>query len=258
MNNKFWTTCEIAALREAYPRGGLSAAQEALPNRTPSSLYQRAGALGLRAPGQPSFRAQWPVTDRYDDAIRALHSSPPARGAVTELALKIGRPRWWVSQRARDLGLITPRFRELPWTPAEIEVLHETAHLRPQAARAMFKRRGFDRTESAIVVKRKREEISTVLARDDAGLLPANRVANFLGVERGTVVRWIRLYGLRAAPRGTAKAFDEFEIRATDLREWIIAHPARIELAKVPAASRAWFIELLAGRAGSNCERAAA
>lgn len=100
---------------------------------------------------------------------------PLMRGAITELAEKIKRPRWYVSRRARELGLKTPRFKEPAWSQAEIQLLHDTAHIHTRNAQQRFKREGFNRSETAIHVKRKRMGISAIQARQDAGLYTAGQ-----------------------------------------------------------------------------------
>lgn len=257
MTSLFWTTREIALLREHYPRGGVTAC-EAVMQRTRSSIYQHARELGLRAPGQPTVRLHYANDSRLDEALRFLHEHPLLKGAVVEFAQRWQRPTWWVSRRARDLGLKTPRFRELPWTAAEIDILHDTAHVNPKNAQAAFKRAGFKRSETAIVVKRKREGIGATQARLDAGLLNGHQAAALLGVDGKTPSSWIALHGLKASKRWKdGREHDDWVIRERDLREFIIANPCRLELRKIPDSSRAWFIELLAGRAGQTVERAA-
>lgn len=254
---RFWTVREIALVREHYPQGGITAC-EAVIQRTRSSIYQRAQMLGLHAPGQPMVRRHYANDARLDEELRVLHQRPLLKGAIIEFAARWNRPVWWVSQRARCLGLKTPRFREPPWTAAEIDILHDTATVTPKNASMAFKRGGFLRSETAIVVKRKREGIGITQSRLDAGLLNGHQVAEMLGVDGKTPSSWIALHGLKATKRWKdGRDHDDWVIRESDLREFIISHPCRIELRKIPDSSRAWFIELLAGRAGIPVERAA-
>jgi hypothetical protein len=254
---RFWTTRELALVREHYPQGGITAC-EAVIQRTRSSIYQRAQILGLRAPGRVAVRQHYANDVRLDEALRILHERPLLKGAIVEFAERWNRPAWWISRRARDLGLKTPRFREPPWTAAEVDILHDTGHISPKNARAAFKRAGFNRSETAIVVKRKREGIGVVQSRLDAGLLNGHQVAAMLGVDGKTPSSWIALHGLKATKRWKdGREYDDWVIRERDLREFIITHPCRIELRKIPDSSRAWFIELLAGRAAETVEKAA-
>lgn len=218
-----WTTREVAIVREHYPQGGLDACAKLL-QRTRYAIYQRARTLGLSAPGQTGgAREKWPNDPEIDARIKRLHETPLMKGAITEFAERINRPCWYVSRRARELGLKTPRFRELPWTPAEIDLLHETAHIGTKNAQKRFKRAGYVRSETAIHVKRKREGISTTLAKQDHGLYTAGQVASLFGVDAKTVTRWIHLAELRAKRRGTERVEiqggDMWTVTERDLRE---------------------------------------
>jgi excisionase family DNA binding protein len=198
------------------------------------------------------MRQKWKPDADLDARLVWLHQRPMGRGAIMEFAQRIGRPQWWVSRRARELGLKTPRFRELPWSPAEIALLHETAHIGTSNARVRLRKAGFDRSETAIHVKRVREGISVRQARQDAGIYNSNQVAELLGVDRKTATRWIHFGELRATRDG-----ENYSIRESDLRTFIVNYPLRVELRKIPDSNRIWFIELLAGRAGVTVEQAA-
>jgi hypothetical protein len=152
--DRFWTTAEIAIVREHYPHGGIDACVPLLSKRSRSSIYQRAGKLKLRAPGQPALRQSWKPDADIDARIVWLHQRPMGRGAILEFAARISRPQWWVSKRARELGLKTPRFKESPWSEAELALLHETSHLSAKQARIRFVKAGFTRSETAIHVMR--------------------------------------------------------------------------------------------------------
>lgn len=254
MSRYNWTTREVAIVREHYPLGGVAAC---LPHLTRSrgSIYQRANALGLRAPGETGVRESWPNDPEIDARIRKLHETPLLKGAITEFAARIGRPKWYVSRRARELGLKTPRFKEAAWSQDEIQLLHDTSHIGTAAARKRFLKEGFNRSETAIHVKRKRLGVSVRQSRQDAGLYAAHAISELFGVDAKTTLRWIRMGELRAKRRDTDT--DEYVVAERDLREFIITHPMRVELRKIPDSNRAWFIELLAGRAGLAVDRAA-
>ncbi|MGL6224467.1 MAG: hypothetical protein ACRC6L_12885 [Steroidobacteraceae bacterium] len=245
---KPWTIPEVAAVQLYYPKGGIEAVEPHLPGRTRSSIYQRACALKLRSPKwSKPIRQNWPQDDRIDDDIRRLHASPPKRGDVEALATRLGRPTWWLSRRARSLGLITPRFREEPWSDAEIAIIEEHAELTPERVRAKLKKAGFTRTDTAIMVKRKR--LGMRVERD--GRHPAREIARLLGYDDSTVARWIRMGRLKAGEYGKDRSdgrVTSWEVTDRDLREFIIQNPTALELRRIPAANQPWLIELLTGR----------
>jgi len=249
-----WTTREIRVLRETYPAGGINGVIALLPHRSRSAIYQHANALGLRCASQPMVRESWPLQPGMDDAITAAHQRPMKRGDVVALAKRLARPVWWVSRRARELGLTTPRFRELPWCKQELALLRETRNLRPEAVQRALRRHGFRRTATAIAVQRKRQQVQRD-PRDDN--YTAREVAKLLGADDTTVTRWIRL-GLLAAARDpthkpTADGRAPYRITNKALRDFITTHPIHLDLRKLPAAHTPWFVDLLAGtRAGEN------
>lgn len=256
---KFWTTRELQLIREHYPAGGIPALEPLLPGRTRSSIYQRANMLGLHCANQPPIRQSWPHDQRIDEEIRVAHQRPMKKGDVVRLAKRIGRPVWYVSRRAREMDLTTPRFREPPWSPAEIELLRETRELKPEPCSAVFKRRGFSRTATAIQVQRKRNGI----LREQGEDYTCTSAAAMLGHDPCTVLRWIRMGMLKAEPDKGCKArgdgrTTQYRVTERALRDFIVNHPIRVDLRKIPAAHTPWLIELLAGRAGSTINEATA
>lgn len=240
-----WTGREEMILKRVYPAGGLQAAREALPDRSVSAIYQRAGVLQLRSPhkrtGVPRQRYQ--TSEFIDAAIRRAYQVTPDKGTVARLAQTLMRPRWWVSKRATKLGLVVPRFKESPWTPAELDIVQAHAHRSPATLRRTLQRHGFTRTETAIVVKLKRLGAD----RTDPDHYTATGLADLMGVDVKTVTRWIETLGLVARRRGTDRTEqqggDQWWIHRRDVRQFIIDNAAAVDLRKV---DRTWFIDLLA------------
>lgn len=252
-----WTTREIATLRKHYPIGGINAVIEHLPHRSRAAIYCHAAALGLRCPGQPQVREHWPLDPAIDDAIRLTHQRPTQRGDIVRLAARVGRPLWWVSRRARDMGFTTPRFREANWSDAEIAILRANSHLAPAAVQRALRRQGFRRTTTAVAVMRKRLGIK----RTQADAYSCRQAAMMLGMDASTMLREIRTGYLRARPNTDYQtrsdgATAQYVITDRDLREYIISHPVRLNLRKLPAGHVPWFVDLLAGRAGDGMRNA--
>lgn len=242
-----WTTREIRVLRDAYPAGGINAVILQLPHRSRTAIYQHAHALGLRCASQPLVRESWKLEPGMDDAIISAHQRPMQRGDVVALAARLQRPVWWVSRRARDLNLTTPRFREAPWSADEVKLLRETRNLKPASAQRLFKRAGYLRTATAIQVQRKRRDVH----RDPSENHSSRDIARLIGHNESTVSRWIRMGMLTAKhdPQHKPSATGNTPYMVTDkaLRQFIIEHPIRIDLRKIPAGHTPWFVDLLAG-----------
>lgn len=240
----FWTTAEEQILREHYPRGGLTACLPLLPNRSHAAIYVHAHSLGLHyKPAQAGRPRQKYFLDTFiETAIRDVYENHPEKNAVNDLARRWGRPRWWIARQARNLGLVVPRLKEPPWSPQEDALLHEIAHRHPEAIARAFRARGWRRSATAIVVRRKRLELDTT----DPDHYTANTLARLMGVDAKVVTYWIGVYGLPAVRRGTERlpqqGGDQWWIARIALRRWIGANPERIDLRKV---DRLWFIELL-------------
>ena len=235
----YWTTHEEKILREHYPRLGGPACLELLPGREIRGLYAKARALGLARAGL-SDRQAYPASDWIDAQIKKLYAAGDGqRGAVADLAKRLGRPRNWVSNRAIKLGLIRPRFRQPPWSAAELAILEECEALTPQAAQKRLLRAGFKRTASAIVVKRHRLGMRV---SEDPDVFTARGLASALGVESHKVLRWIRGGRLKAKRRD-----DTWLIRRRDVRAFLIQHLADWDHRRC---EQLWLVETLAGTVG--------
>lgn len=250
-----WTTREIRVLREAYPGGGINGVIVLLPHRSRSAIYQHANALGLRCASQPLVRESWKLEPGMNDAIRAAHQRPMKRGDVVALAKRLARPVWWVSRRARELGLTTPRFREPHWCAEEIAILRDTNTLAPAAVQRALRRAGYRRTATAIAVQRKRHGIH----RQAGDNYTISQAATMLGMDPSTLLRDVRAGLVVAKPNTdyitrTDGRPAQYVITERNLRDYIVRHPVRLNLRKLPAGHVPWFIELIAGTAGHSVE----
>jgi hypothetical protein len=240
----FWTAREEKLLREHYPLGGLSACMAALPNRSSLSIYQRANALKLKSPKSSDVpRNAWEASPVIDEQIRRGYQNGIDKGAINDLAKRVGRPRWWVSQRARKLGLVSPRFKEPQWSDAEVALIEKNAHKHPETLRKILLRHGYKRTATSVVVKLKRLGAE----RSDPDHYTAKGLAQCFGVDPATVSSWCEHGWLCATRRGTDRTpqqgGDMWWIRHKDVRRFVIENAARVDLRKV---DKFWFIDLLA------------
>ncbi|WP_185928219.1 hypothetical protein [Mesorhizobium sp. M6A.T.Ce.TU.016.01.1.1] len=244
---RFWTGREEKLLRANYPGGGITACLAALPGRSASSIYQRANVLGLRVPdanGKVNERQAWASSDAIDAIIRRTYQKSPTKNDVQACAGTCGRPRWWISKRAAKLGLVTPRFKQAPWSEAELDLIGDNAHKAPATLRRMLKAKGFDRSETAIIVKLKRLGAD----RTDPHHLNANQLAGVMGVDRKTVAGWIAKGWLRATRREASATDDFWWIHRRDVARFVIDNVAAVDLRKV---DKFWFVDLLAHEGAS-------
>ena len=243
-----WTNKEMAVLRARFPAGGVAACLPLLPGRSATSIYQQANRAELRAPRSHRRRERnsWTSSPQIDAIIVRIYQSMPSKGDIKRLAITIGRPGWWVRNRALKLGLAQPRFREAPWTEPELEFVAANAHKDAAALSSMLRRRGFRRTPAAILVKLKRSGVPTG-RNADLEHYTGRQLARLFGVDQKTVSAWIAKGWLKAGHRGTARTpeqgGDEYWIHRREVRKFIIENIAVIDIRKV---EKCWFVDVLA------------
>ena len=246
---KYWTTREIAILKDHYPSGGVEACAALLTGRSWSAIYNRAVIVErLRNPKDEFSGRRWKATPAIDAAIRATYEKTPRKNAVSDLAASLMRPRWWCSRRAAALGLVAPRWKDPDWSEAEVALLerHSTKDL--GTLYRLFDAAGYRRTHTAISLKRKRLNLEI----RDPERYSATQLAGLLGVSGKAVTRWIEAEGLPAERRGTKRTpqqgGDMWWIDRRRLRGWIGAHAQLVDLRKV---DRFWFIDLMLNRSAA-------
>jgi hypothetical protein len=234
---RFWTGEELALIREHYPIGGMPACLQRLPpHRTKLGIYQQAQKMKLTAPkyGGPKMRIEYPPG--FDDALRKFYEEGDGhkKGECNSFADKMGLPRWWVTKRATKLGLVMPHKKEPPWSAAEIALLKRAPVHDLRLAAKMFREHGFSRSETAINVMCKRQEVSRRAARPT---LSATAIARILGVDsKGVTSEILRgeLKGVkRLDKRSPQQGGSAWDVTRADLRAYIIEHLERIDFRKV-------------------------
>lgn len=176
----FWTAPEVATLRRLYPTEGPESCRAALPMRTLASIYGQALKLGLHAPENiGKDRKRWLWTGAEIAELRRVYQTEPDRGAINALANRLGKPRHIVCAQAAKQGLRAPRFASTPWSSAEETILRNHAHRHPRTIAGHLRRGGFERSETAITVQRKRLHLDTT----DPDHYTAHALAQLMGVD---------------------------------------------------------------------------
>jgi hypothetical protein len=239
---KYWTTSEVGLLREQYESLGPDICAQLLPGRSSDSVRYKARTLGLANPPGTFMKRKHKNSPHIDTQIRMTYQAAPVKGAISRLAERVGRPRWWVSRRARELGLVSPRLMEPDWADAEVELLARYAYASSRVILRKLKLAGFDRTETAITVKRVRLGFRPA----DNGYYTARQCAGLMGVDNKSVTRWIDKGLLKAEKRGTNRTAqqggDHWWIKDKNIRRLIVEHTAAIDIRKV---DKFWFVDLL-------------
>lgn len=254
-SKRFWTTAELKTLLDHYPRGGVAACVPVLPGRSANSIYQRAAILGIRTAAQAKRagvpRQRWFSNPQIDAAIRNVYQGEPREGEVKALARTLGRPRWYVSKRATQLGLKSPRFKEPPWTEAELELAASNAHKQLETIARIMRGAGFARSPTAIKVKLVR--MGRKVGREaDVNHYTANHLSKLFGVDCHVVTAWIKKGWLSAGNRGTSRTWqqggDEYWVHNDSVRQFVIENVAAVDFRKV---DKFWLVDVLTNRIGS-------
>lgn len=191
------------------------------------------------------MKKKYSFTPKMDELIRRVYrEGGTGRGQVRDLAMKIHLPRWKVSRRAREIGAYEPRIKEPEWSQGELLILERNAHRQPEVIQRRLKEKGFRRSATGIILKRRRMRF----LRNLDGY-SASQVAEGFGVGCvKTVTRWIHLGLLKAGKRETLRTEqqggDIFYIKDKYIREFIIHNIGLIDIRKV---DKFWFVDILAG-----------
>jgi len=186
-------------------------------------------------------------TPEMDDRIRVLYQnkvgmkSVAYKGYVQDLAAKFGMPRWRVSKRAVELGILPVQKKEPVWSEKELEILERSAHLTPGIIQKNLKKKGFSRTQMGIILKRKQMRFLKNLHGHSA-----RSVAVCFGIDDHTIIRWIEKGWLKARKRGTerikAQGGDHWFIKNKWIRDFIKESVSVIDFRKV---DKYWLVDLL-------------
>ena len=199
---------------------------------------------GLGFAGVSRKPSKYVITPEKHRRIERLYKSTPIKGAVAELAKKIGLPRWRVSRYAIAQGWIAVQKKEPNWNPEEIRIMKKNARLSPSGIGKRLKAHGYARSETAVILKRKRMRLAANLNGQ-----AAHSLAECLGVESHFILRAIKLGKLNATRRGTDRTAvqggDMWYITDSAIKDYIVNHMYEIDIRKV---DKYWFVDLLTGR----------
>jgi hypothetical protein len=199
----------------------------------------------LGADGTAKPNESHPVSDELDDRIRAAWPELKGRGAVARLAAELGLRRWWLSKRARSLGLTTVPHRKEPlWSAAEDELMTKVPLHDPDAAAKIFRAHGFRRSPTAIIVRATRLGLS----RRYRETFSATAAAEVLGMDAKTISTWCVEGAITAGRRDDNRLPQQggsrWEIKRDDLRRFVLANLERIDIRRVEMFA---FVDLIAG-----------
>jgi hypothetical protein len=192
--------------------------------------------------GPGGRRRKYRANDRIDAIIREVYRrrlEENDRGATRWAQGKTGWPKFMIARRGAELGLA--RTKEPNWSPPELAVLEETSYLGVEAVQKRLAKRGFARSRTAILLKRKRLKLTSRLDG-----YSGNALAELFGVDNHRIYRWIADGMLAAERRGTNRSHkqggDTYWIRRQDVHAFVMQHPDEYDLRKV---EKWWFLSLI-------------
>lgn len=190
------------------------------------------------------MRTKYPKSEEVDSIIRACYGDAVLRNhkavRVAQLRIQSKTGVLWpgtsICQRAAQLGVSTPRKKQLPpWTDVEERLLERHAHRTPQAIAKRFSAAGFSRSVNEIAVHRRATGLRRTLE-----VYCLSTLAPIFGVERATVRSWIR-FGWLAAP---CVENGYYEIQRKSVRQFLLNHYDVVDLGKV---EKSFLVDLLSG-----------
>jgi len=185
-----------------------------------------------------------------DDLIRkayqekvGMESCTKKNHPVRDLAKKLGVPRWKISRRACNLGLIAKKKKEPDWTERELKLLESQARFGLETIQRKLKKLGYPRSVTAIMLKRTRMRFLKNINGQSA-----NSLSVCFGVDCKTVTRWIKNGYLKAQKRGTDRTElqggDMYYIKDKWIKDFIVNSVDEIDFRKL---DKYWLVDLLAG-----------
>lgn len=192
---------------------------------------------------------KWFLTSELEERMKTV-SENYQHGDLLKLANEFGIPPRKLGELFYEkMGVNANTFYRYKWSKQEILILQkfpkgtQLALIKEALISAGFENR------SLKAISKKRSKIGFGLNPDINGHLTANAVAEGLGVDRGTVVSWIKRGWLRAY-RPTGPTIDisaAYTITPEALREFIIEYVAYLGSCW-PKMDRYFIVDILSGK----------
>lgn len=236
-----WLAREDAVLTadDNYRLRGGTWCLERLPGRTLTAIHQRAYRLGLTT---CTTARRIETTPAVDAIITTAYRGTRPPGFVERAARQVGRPEWWVSRRASELGLV-PALGRLPWDEKELDYAAGRPLLSATKLCCLMREHGWHRRPAEITQMRRQGRLPSA----DEDLISVEDLADLFGVSNKTVLAWIHDGALVARRRGAGSGLTGkgFLIHERDIAAFVVGFPTRVSLTKLEP-NKVWFLALLA------------
>lgn len=183
-------------------------------------------------------RGRWAKGKKYvwtpeRDALLRQHYDGRIKGRSTQVAARLGWPKWAICKRAAVLGLCYPADRR-DWTKKEESFV--SWHAGYRTVNWMSKQ--LKRSLSSVVLKLKRMKISRRIRK---GYTMRDLELCF-GIDHRGIEKWVRAGQLKIRKRHTKRPLDIWWVEDAQILAFIQAHPMAFRLDKV---DQQWFMDLI-------------
>ncbi len=181
------------------------------------------------------------ITDHAHAVIKRTYQTSTGNGEVRDMAKSLGLPRWKISRYAILNGWVATNKKEPNWSKKELRILESAARHCPKVIQGKLKKAGHSRSETGIVLKRKRMRFLKNLNGQSATML-----AGCFNADGHVITRAIQEGRLKAKRRGTKRTAkqggDSYFIKNKDVKNYIIENLNEIDIRKV---DKYWFVDIL-------------
>lgn len=191
---------------------------------------------------------KYKIDAHWQEQIRLMYSKGVGMGQVTRMAKKIGVPRTKITNFAKKQAWFPRNRLHVPyfWSDREKEIVEKTGRYHPKAVQKRLKKEGFERTISAIEIKRK--ELRACENRDSG--LTANQLAECMGVDIHKIINAIKAGKIKAKRRPTYEGERvAYEITHKAIKSYIINWLPEINL---NYCDKFWLIDVLTNAYADN------
>lgn len=178
-----------------------------------------------------------------EEEKQVIDSAPQEWGVIAKLAVKLNRNPSTIRSHLNLHG--RQPFKNVYWTREEIAILAENKDRPAFEIAKIFRKNGFNRRVSSIYSKKLRMGFS--VNPDADGNYSAKMIAEGLGMESSTIIKWIRRGWLKTKRPGgnmTSKPGVGWVITPCDLREFLIDYTAHVDYSN---ADKFFLTDILSG-----------
>jgi plasmid maintenance system antidote protein VapI len=182
------------------------------------------------------------IAEHWFEPIRKMYANGVNHGEVTRMAKRIGVPRTKITNIARSKGWLpkknSPDYH-YHWCDKELEIVGQNGHLSPITVQRYLKSQGFNRTVSAVEVKR-----AQLNACQNRKGMTADDLAQCMGVDVHNILSAIKREKLKARRRpGYTGKNAAYMIMDKDIKAYIMTWLPEINLAYC---DKFWLVDILA------------